>query len=80
MNHLVYFLLIGVVAGWLSGQLTKGRGFGLVMDLIVGVIGSCLGGFLLGLIGIHGSGLLGNLISATFGAIVFLFLLKKLVK
>jgi uncharacterized membrane protein YeaQ/YmgE (transglycosylase-associated protein family) len=46
----LWFLLIGLAAGWLAGQLTKGGGFGLVGDLVVGVVGALLGGFLFGLL------------------------------
>jgi uncharacterized membrane protein YeaQ/YmgE (transglycosylase-associated protein family) len=74
--HIIWFLLIGLAAGWLAGQIMKGGGFGLVGDLIVGVIGALLGGFLFGLLGIHAGGLLGNLVMATIGAIVLLWLLR----
>jgi uncharacterized membrane protein YeaQ/YmgE (transglycosylase-associated protein family) len=76
----LWFLLIGLAAGWLAGQLTKGGGFGLVGDLIVGVIGAMLGGFLFGLLGIAATGLLGSLVVATVGAIVLLFLLRVIKK
>ncbi len=72
----LWFLLIGLVAGWLAGQLTKGGGFGVVGDLIVGVIGALLGGWLFGLLGIPAGGLLGALITATVGAVVLVLLLR----
>lgn len=72
----VWFALIGICAGWLAGQLTKGTGFGLVGDLIVGVIGAILGGFLFQLVGLGARGLLGQLIVATVGAVVLLVLLR----
>lgn len=74
--HIIWFLLIGLAAGWLAGQIMKGGGFGLVGDLVVGVIGALLGGFLFGLLGMHAGGLLGNLVMATIGAIVLLWLLR----
>jgi uncharacterized membrane protein YeaQ/YmgE (transglycosylase-associated protein family) len=77
MMDLVYFLLIGLAAGWLGGQLMKGRGFGLLGNLVVGVIGAVLGGFLFQLLGLAATGLLGSLICATVGAVVLLFLLQK---
>ena len=52
----LWFLLIGLAAGWLAGQILKGGGFGLWGDLIVGVIGALLGGFLFGLLGISAGG------------------------
>ena len=74
--HIIWFLLIGLAAGWLAGQIMKGGGFGLVGALVVGVIGALLGGFLFGLLGIHAGGLVGNLVMATIGAIVLLWLLR----
>ena len=74
--EIVWFLLIGLAAGWLAGQFMKGGGFGLVGDLIVGVIGALLGGFLFGLLGISAGGLLGALITATVGAVVLILLLR----
>jgi uncharacterized membrane protein YeaQ/YmgE (transglycosylase-associated protein family) len=77
MFDLIYFLLIGLAAGWLAGKLMEGRSFGLLGNLVVGVVGAILGGFLFRLVGLLTIGLLGNLISATVGAIVLLFLLQK---
>lgn len=72
----LWFLLIGLAAGWLAGKLTKGGGFGLLGNLIVGVIGAVLGGFLFGLIGLRSTSLLGSLITATAGAVTLLYALR----
>jgi uncharacterized membrane protein YeaQ/YmgE (transglycosylase-associated protein family) len=72
----LWFALIGICAGWLAGQFTKGSGFGLVGDLVVGVIGALLGGFAFRLLGIVAYGLLGQLIVATIGAMLLLALLR----
>jgi uncharacterized membrane protein YeaQ/YmgE (transglycosylase-associated protein family) len=72
----VSFLLIGALAGWLSGVIIKGRGFGALGNVLVGIIGAFLGGLLFGLLGIHASGLLGQLIFATLGALLFAWLLR----
>jgi uncharacterized membrane protein YeaQ/YmgE (transglycosylase-associated protein family) len=74
MNWL-WFILIGLAAGFLAGAVMKGQGFGLLGNLIVGVIGALLGGFLLGLLGIYTAGVIGNLISAFIGAVVLLALI-----
>jgi len=78
--HLLWFLIIGIVAGWLAGQLMKGGGFGLIGDLVVGVIGAFLGGWLLGALGIAAGGLIGSLVTATVGAVVLLFLIRLIKK
>ena len=74
--HLLWFLIIGITAGWLAGQLMKGSGYGLIGDLVIGVIGAFLGGWLLGILGIYAGGLIGTLITATLGAIALLFLIR----
>jgi len=76
VQSLVLFLVIGVAAGWLAGRIMKGGGFGLVGDLIIGVIGALLGGWLFGLIGIAAGGILGALVTAVVGALVLLYLLR----
>jgi uncharacterized membrane protein YeaQ/YmgE (transglycosylase-associated protein family) len=78
--NFVWFILIGLCAGWLAGQFMKGRGFGVVGNLIVGVVGAVLGGFLFGLFGLSSSSLLGALITATVGAVVLLFLIGLIKK
>ncbi len=76
MFELLWVLLIGIVAGWLAGQMMKGRGFGLWGNLIVGVIGSLLGSFLFGLIGLAAYGLVARLVVAVVGAVVLLYLIS----
>ncbi len=75
-ENLIIFLVIGLCAGWLAGQIMKGGGFGLVGDLVVGVIGAFLGGWIFSQLGISTWGLLGLLITALVGAIVLLALIR----
>ena len=72
---IIWFLLIGLAAGWLAGQIMRGSSFGLVGNLIIGVIGAILGGYLFGMIRLF-SGLIGDLVCATIGAVLLLFLLS----
>jgi uncharacterized membrane protein YeaQ/YmgE (transglycosylase-associated protein family) len=76
MLSLLYFLIIGLIAGWLAGKIMRGGGFGLGGDLVIGVIGALLGGFVLGLLGLSASGLVGRLVSATFGAVLLLYIIR----
>ncbi|MEA2329853.1 MAG: hypothetical protein QOE68_4812 [Thermoanaerobaculia bacterium] len=77
MNSLIWFLIIGAIAGWLAGLLMKGGGFGILGDIIVGIVGAVLGGWLFGVLGISaGGGLVGSLIVAFIGAVVLLFLVR----
>ncbi len=77
---LISFLVVGLVAGWLAGQIMKGKGFGLVGNIIVGVIGAVLGGLLFGLLGLSASGTIGSLVTATVGAVVLLAAVARLKK
>jgi uncharacterized membrane protein YeaQ/YmgE (transglycosylase-associated protein family) len=78
--HILYFLLVGLVAGWLAGQIMKGKGFGLGGNLIVGCIGAFIGGFLFRLLGIFTHGLIGSIIAALAGALVLLWLINLIMK
>lgn len=77
---LIGFLLIGLIAGWIATNFMRGSGMGLVGNLIIGVIGAFVGGFLLRLIGFTAAGLIGQLITATLGAIVLLYAVQVLKK
>jgi len=72
---IVWFLLIGMLAGYITGRLTKGSGYGVVGDLVIGVLGSLLGGLLFRLLGIEAYSLIGQLIMAVIGAFVLLKLI-----
>jgi len=76
MFGLLWAILIGMLAGWIAGQFWKGDGFGLLGNLIVGIVGSVLGSFVASLLSIQATGTLGNLIIAVLGAILFLWLVK----
>jgi uncharacterized membrane protein YeaQ/YmgE (transglycosylase-associated protein family) len=77
LEGLLIFLVIGLIAGWLAGQIMKGGGFGLIGDIVVGVIGAFIGGFLLPRLGIHlGSGFIEEIINALIGAVILLFVLR----
>ena len=75
IEPLIGFLVIGLVAGFLAEQIIKGRGAGLVINLVVGVVGSFIGGILFGFLKLSFHGLIGPLISATLGAVVILVVL-----
>jgi uncharacterized membrane protein YeaQ/YmgE (transglycosylase-associated protein family) len=80
LTSLLIFLAIGAVAGWLAGVILKGGGFGLLVNIVVGILGAIVGGFAFGLLGISAGGILGSIITATVGAVLLLLvvgLLKK---
>jgi uncharacterized membrane protein YeaQ/YmgE (transglycosylase-associated protein family) len=70
----VWFIIIGIVAGFLAGRIMRGGGFGLIINLILGIIGSVIGGWVFSLLGIYASGIIGSLITSTIGAILVLWI------
>jgi len=73
---IIWFLFIGLIAGWIAAHIMKGRGFGLFGDIIVGIIGAVIGGYLFQMLGVVAYGTLGTIIMAVIGAMVFLFLIS----
>jgi uncharacterized membrane protein YeaQ/YmgE (transglycosylase-associated protein family) len=69
-HGIVSWLLLGLIAGWLAGKLARGRGYGCVTDVILGLIGSYLGGWIFTKLGIFGGGFLYSLAAATLGAVI----------
>ena len=79
--ELVYYLLIGGVAGWLAGQFLKGGGFGVLGNIVLGIVGGVVGGFVFGLLGLGSDGsMIGSLVTAFVGAVVLLVLVGVLKK
>ncbi len=76
ITALLIILAIGAVAGWLAGIIMKGGGFGLIGDIIIGIIGAFVGGWLFGQLGISiGTGIVNSIFTATIGAVVLLFVI-----
>jgi uncharacterized membrane protein YeaQ/YmgE (transglycosylase-associated protein family) len=76
-ESLLVILIVGVVAGWLAGKIVRGAGFGLIGDLIVGIIGAFIGDWLLPRLGIHlGTGIISSIVNALIGAVILLFLIR----
>ena len=76
-QSLLVILVVGIVAGWLAGRVMRGGGFGLIGDLVVGLIGAFIGDWLLPQLGIHlGVGIVALIINAFIGAVVLLLILR----
>jgi uncharacterized membrane protein YeaQ/YmgE (transglycosylase-associated protein family) len=76
LDSIITLLIVGAIAGWGAGRIVKGFGYGLIGNIIVGVVGAFIAGWLLPRIGVHiGSGLIGQIISAFIGSVILLFIL-----
>jgi uncharacterized membrane protein YeaQ/YmgE (transglycosylase-associated protein family) len=79
LTNLIYWIVVGLIAGWAAGKIMKGGGYGTVMDIVLGIVGAVVGGWLLGMLGISAGGLIGTILVAIVGA-VFLIWLSRMIK
>jgi uncharacterized membrane protein YeaQ/YmgE (transglycosylase-associated protein family) len=77
---LLWTIIIGILAGFIAGKIVKGHGMGTLMDLLIGIVGSVLGGWIFTLLGLAAYGLIGQLVMATVGAVVLLLIVRAIKK
>jgi len=70
----LYWLLIGLIAGWLAGKIARGRGFGCIADIVLGIVGSFIGGWVFTRLGVFGGGFWYSLAAATLGAVILVLI------
>jgi uncharacterized membrane protein YeaQ/YmgE (transglycosylase-associated protein family) len=76
LNALIILLIVGAIAGWLAGQIIRGFGFGLIGNIIVGIVGAVIAGWLFPYLGVSlGGGIIGQIIAAAIGAVILLFII-----
>jgi uncharacterized membrane protein YeaQ/YmgE (transglycosylase-associated protein family) len=76
-ESLLVILFVGLVAGWLAGKILRGAGFGIIGDIVIGIIGAFVGDWLLPRLSIHlGTGIISAIINATIGALLLLFIIR----
>jgi uncharacterized membrane protein YeaQ/YmgE (transglycosylase-associated protein family) len=79
MSGLIYWLVVGLIAGWLAGVVMKGGGYGMLADIILGILGGVLGGWLFSTLGIRaGGGVIGGIIVAFVGAVILVAITRAL--
>jgi len=75
----LYWIVVGLIAGWLAGVVMKGGGYGVLVDIILGIVGGIVGGWLFGALGLFpGGGLVGSIIVAFVGAVVLVAITRVL--
>ena len=72
--NFIWYILIGILAGYFAGKIMRGGGFGLLVNLLLGIIGAVLGGWVFALLGLAATGIIGSLITSVVGAILFLWI------
>ena len=77
---MIYAIVVGLIAGWLAGQVMKGGGYGIVIDIILGILGGILGNWVFGLFRLHAESLLGSILVAFVGAVILVWVTRLLKK
>ena len=79
LTSLIWWIVVGLIAGWAAGKIMTGGGYGTMMDIVLGIVGAVIGGWLLGALGISAGGFIGTIVVAIIGA-VFLIWITRLLK
>ena len=80
MGGLIYWIVVGLIAGWLAGQVMKGGGYGVVVDIVLGILGGIVGGWVFGALGFQAGGTIAKIIVAFVGAVILVWIARKLKK
>jgi uncharacterized membrane protein YeaQ/YmgE (transglycosylase-associated protein family) len=81
MGWLIYVIVVGLIAGWATGKIMKGSGYGTLMDIVLGIVGGVIGGWIMSLLGFYTSGgLISSILVAILGAVLLVALVRALKK
>jgi len=80
IGGLIWWIIVGLIAGWAAGKIMKGGGYGAVMDIVLGIVGAVVGGWLMSLVGLQAGGLIGTIIVAIIGAVILIWIARMLKK
>ncbi|HLI35238.1 MAG TPA: GlsB/YeaQ/YmgE family stress response membrane protein [Terriglobia bacterium] len=79
--RLLWWIIVGLIAGWATGKIMKGSGYGVLLDIVIGIVGAIIGGFIMGLFGFSSSGgLIYTIIVAIIGAVILTAIVRALSK
>ena len=80
LSGLIWWIVVGLIAGFLAGKVMKGGGYGVLMDIVLGIAGAVLGGWVFGLLGLHAGGLIGSIVVAFVGAVILVWIVRQIKK
>jgi uncharacterized membrane protein YeaQ/YmgE (transglycosylase-associated protein family) len=80
LSGLIWTVVIGLIAGWLAGKVMKGRGYGVLMDIVLGIVGGVIGRFVFGMVGLASWNVIGSIIVSFVGALILIWLVRQLKK
>ena len=76
MAHVIWWIVVGLIAGWAAGRIMKGGGYGMLADILLGIVGGLVGGWVVGLLGFGAGGFIWSVVVATLGAIILIWVTR----
>jgi uncharacterized membrane protein YeaQ/YmgE (transglycosylase-associated protein family) len=76
VHGLIWWIIVGLIAGWAAGKIMKGRGYGVIADIVLGMLGGIIGGWVVGLLDIGGGGLIWSILVSILGAVILIWLAR----
>ncbi|HEV3038240.1 MAG TPA: GlsB/YeaQ/YmgE family stress response membrane protein [Candidatus Angelobacter sp.] len=80
LHGIIWWIVVGLIAGWAAGKIMKGKGYGVLADILLGIVGGIVGGWVVGILGFGGGGLIWSVLVATLGAVILIWLARVLKK
>ena len=76
VHGIIWWIIVGLIAGWAAGKIMKGGGYGVIADIVLGVVGAVVGGWVVGQLGIGGGGLIWTILVAILGAVILIWITR----
>jgi uncharacterized membrane protein YeaQ/YmgE (transglycosylase-associated protein family) len=76
MNGIIWWIIVGLIAGWATGKIMKGSGYGPIMDIVLGIVGAIIGGWIVSALGLGGGGIIWSIIVAIIGAVILVWIVR----
>jgi len=81
LSHgIIWWIIVGLIAGWAAGKIMKGSGYGALMDIVIGIIGAVIGGWIMSMVGFGGGGMIWTIIVAIIGAVILVWLVRLITR
>jgi uncharacterized membrane protein YeaQ/YmgE (transglycosylase-associated protein family) len=80
VHGLIWWIIVGLIAGWAAGKIMKGGGYGVIADIVLGILGAVIGGWVVGVLGFGGGGLIWSILVAILGAVILIWITRFLKK
>ena len=75
---ILYWIIVGLIAGWLTGKIMRGAGYGVIVDIVLGIVGGVVGGWIMESLHIYGGGLIYSIFVAVLGAVILVVIVRAL--